>query len=405
MSMYPNTRLIRSWPWCQAVAVRNPAADHRQCTPLELLFDLCFVVSVAALVVELHHEVVNGHSERGALTYGLLFLAICWAWMLFSWFATAFDNDDVIYRLLTLGQMAGVLALTATIPTAFDGDLVPFAVCYILMRVPLILKWIRSARRHVDEHRYAARYAIGLSACQLAWLVLLVLPGGARPLFCLVLMGTELVVPPWAMAAAGRQVFHAGHITERFGLFTMIVIGESIFAATTALKESLELYATVPMVVIGIATLLSAFCVWWLYFDVLDGRAVMLDRSRAFWWGHGHLLAFCAIGAMGAGAEIAVQVQSEVLAFDLPMRTAVAAPAALSVLALAWIHSVTARSAPFNTVTRVLAALAIVIIGVMAGAHGPMAATVAVAAILLLQAVTETAVRGLHVRRTGMVLA
>jgi low temperature requirement protein LtrA len=380
------------------VAIRDAGAAHRQCTPLELLFDLCFVVSVAALVVELHHAVAEGRAGQGVWTYGVLFLPVCWAWMLFSWFATAYDNDDVVYRLLTFAQMAGVLALTVTVPAAFHGELFPFAACYFLMRIPLVLKWVRAARADSGEPGYAVRYVLGLSACQLVWLTLLVLPALQRPLAVLAIMVLELAVPSFALGATTGPVFHVRHISERFGLFTLIVLGESIFAATTALKESLKLEATAPMVVIGVSTLLSAFCLWWLYFDLVDGRAVALLRSRAVWWGHGHLLTFSAIGAVGAGAQVAVQAQVESLAFDSWMRIAVVAPAALSILSLALIHSVTDRSARFDTVSRVLAALIIVVGGVRAGAHGPMGATLVVGAVLLGLASIETWAKGMRAR-------
>lgn len=397
--------LVRSWPWCQIVAIRDPTARSRQCTPLELLFDLCFVVSVAALVVELHHHLVDGHPEQGVLTYVLLFLPICWAWMLFSWFAAAYDNDDVIYRVLTMGQMAGVLGLTITIPAAFEGDFVPFAVGYVVMRVPLVLKWIRTARSRTDEHRYAVRYSVGLVVCQVLWLGVLLVAHDAQPLFLLAVMAVELLVPPWAIAAAGRQVFHAQHISERFGLFTMIVIGESILATTIALEAALELHRSSSMVLIGAATLLSAFCVWWLYFDVLDGRAIVLDRARALPWGHGHMLAFCSISAMGAAADVAIEVESNAMVFDVGLRLAVVAPAAVTVLALTWIHSVTAHRARFHTASRVLAAATILLAGLMAGELGPVAATVTAAGVLLILAVTETTIQGVAVRRATVRLA
>lgn len=388
-----------NWPWCRPVLARDAHAQHRQCTPLELLFDLCFVVAIAALALELHHAVTDGHAAEGALGYVVLFLPICWAWMLFSWFATAYDNDDVVYRLLTLGQMAGLLALTATIPAAFDGNLAPFVIGFVLMRVPLILKWVRAARRQVDEHTCAGRHVIGLTFCQLAWLAALALPAVGRPVLILVLMAIELAVPVWAVACAHRRLFHAHHISERFGLFTIIVIGESIFAAAAALREAVAPDLGLPMAAIGAATLLSAFCVWWLYFDVLDGRPLTVDGAHPFRWGHGHLLAFCAIGAMGAAAEVAVQAQTDGLTFTFPVRLAVVLPAALTVLALAWIRSLTARATALATGTRLVAATAIVAGGLWAGEAGPVAASLAVAAVLTAQAAFETIAHGLSVRR------
>lgn len=397
--MPQNNRRPLSWPWCQSVAMRDPAASNRACTPLELLFDLCFVVSVAVLVVQLHHELVDGVVVHAAMTYVLLFLPICWAWMLFSWFATSYDNDDVIYRLLTLGQMSGVLALTATIPRAFDGDLAPFAVGYVLMRVPLIVKWIRSARSGAGERGYAVRYATGLTACQGGWLLILLVPSASQPMVLVSVLAVELLVPPWAMRAARRQVFHAQHLTERFGLFTIIVIGESVLAATIALQGAFDGPGLGSMVTIGASTLVSAFCVWWLYFDVLDGRSITLDASRALRWGHGHLLAFCAIGAMGAAAEVAIQVQAESLPFGIPLRVAVVVPAVVTVLALTGVHAVTKRDARFHTAGRVLAAVTIAVVGTAVGEYGPAATTVSIAAVLLLLAVGETASQGLSMRR------
>lgn len=388
-----------SWPWSRPVVALDARARDRKCTPLELLFDLCFVVSIATLAVELHHAVAEGHALEGALGYVALFLPVCWAWMLFSWFATAYDNDDVVYRLLTLAQMAGLLALTATIPAAFDGELGPFVVCFVVMRVPLILKWVRAARRRMDEHTYAGRYVIGLTFCQLAWLGALALPAAGRPVLVLLLMALELAVPLWAVAGAHRRVFHPQHISERFGLFTMIVIGESVFAAAGALRGAIAPQLVLPMTAIGAATLLSAFCVWWLYFDVLDGRPVTVDDAHPFRWGHGHLPAFCAIGAMGAAAELAAQAETEGLAFTLPLRLAVVLPAALTLLALAWIRSVTTHATALGTATRVVAAITILVGGVWAGAAGPVAATVVVAVVMALEAMLETMLHGLRARR------
>jgi low temperature requirement protein LtrA len=390
-----------AWPWCRTVAVRDPHAPRRQCTSLELMFDLCFVVAVAALVVELHHAVVDGHVAAGVGSYVLLFLPICWAWMLFSWFATAFDNDDVVYRLLTLVQMAGVLTLTATVPAAYHGHIGPFALCYVLMRLPLLAKWARAAHRHMVEHRYAARFTAGLAAGQLGWLVLLAVPEPARPAGVLVLIGLELAVPPWATAAARRQVYHAQHISERFGLFTMIVIGESILAAATALSESLKRPAPTELMIIGAASLLAAFSVWWLYFDVLDGRATALHPRRAFWWGHGHLVSFGAIGAMGAAAEVAVSVQTEALTFDVPMRVMVAAPAGLVLVALAWIHALSETGGRIRSLSRAAAGAAAVAAGVAAGEGGPAATVLALMAVLALQAAAETAAQGVWLRRAA----
>ena len=118
---------------------RDAGEDHRASTPLELLFDLCFVVAIARAASLLHHAVSHGAAGSAVVSYLLVFFAIWWAWMNFTWFASAFDVDDLLYRLLTLVQMAGVLVLAAGVPTAFEhGDFTAITIGYVIMRVALI---------------------------------------------------------------------------------------------------------------------------------------------------------------------------------------------------------------------------------------------------------------------------
>ena len=109
-------------PWRRPLAGRDPDEPHRASTPLELLFDLSFVVGVATVAAELAHGVAEDHVAASIGHYLMVFFAIWWAWMNFSWFASAYDTDDVVYRLLTLVQIAGVLVLAAGVPAAFEHN-------------------------------------------------------------------------------------------------------------------------------------------------------------------------------------------------------------------------------------------------------------------------------------------
>ncbi|MEP6842873.1 MAG: low temperature requirement protein A, partial [Pseudolysinimonas sp.] len=100
---------------------RGDAEPHRASTPLELLFDLTFVVAVASLTAELAHGILTGHPVAIA-SFLQVFAAIWWAWINFTWFASAFDVDDALYRGLTLVQMAGVLVVAAGVPAAFEHN-------------------------------------------------------------------------------------------------------------------------------------------------------------------------------------------------------------------------------------------------------------------------------------------
>ncbi|OJY48730.1 MAG: hypothetical protein BGP03_31615 [Pseudonocardia sp. 73-21] len=121
---------------------RDPDEQHRTSTPLELLFDLCFVVAVSQAAAQLARGLEEGH--LGTLGgYAMVFFAIWWSWMNVTWFASAYDTDDVPYRLLTLVQMAGVLILAAGVPAALNGDdYSVVTIGYAVMRVPGIAQWL-----------------------------------------------------------------------------------------------------------------------------------------------------------------------------------------------------------------------------------------------------------------------
>ena len=89
---------------------RSPHEAHRTATPLELFFDLVFVVAIAQAASGLHHAVAELHALDGLIGYLMVFFAIWWAWMAFTWFASAYDCDDVPYRLLVFVQIAGALS-------------------------------------------------------------------------------------------------------------------------------------------------------------------------------------------------------------------------------------------------------------------------------------------------------
>jgi low temperature requirement protein LtrA len=221
--------------------------------------------------------------------------------------------DDPLYRLATLVQMAGVLVLAAGVPRAFaDGDFAVVTWGYVIMRVGLIGQWLR-ASRHPESHGCARRYALGIGLCQLGWLALLTTPEGMRRAGFFVLVVVELAVPVWA-ERVGRTSWHPGHIAERYGLFTIIVLGESILAATVAVQSALDTgHALGDLITIAIGGLLIVFSLWWLAFDlpteaaVTHARRVFETSARhAFIWGYGHLVVFASAAAVGAGLAVAM---------------------------------------------------------------------------------------------------
>ncbi|GAA3407516.1 hypothetical protein GCM10018952_01230 [Streptosporangium vulgare] len=119
---------------------------HRASSQLELLFDLTFVVAVAAITAQFAHAIAEGHGLTGLVPFLQVFFAIWWAWMNFTWFASSYDTDDVLYRLLTMVQMAGVLVLATGVPAAVGhADLGIITLGYLIMRIGLVAQWLRAA--------------------------------------------------------------------------------------------------------------------------------------------------------------------------------------------------------------------------------------------------------------------
>src|SRR2546423_6000156 len=214
---------------------------HRAASQLELLFDLVFVVAVAAATAQLAHRIADGHALIGLAGFLQVFFAIWWAWMNFTWFASSYDTDDVAYRLLTMVQMAGVLVLAAGVPATVTGDYRAVAAGYLVMRIGLVAQWLRAGLEDPARRRTAFRYAAGITVLQLGWVGWLLLgeTGVLSPVCFLALAAAELAVPRWA-ERPGATTWHPHHIAERYGLFTIILLGESVLAAITGVRGALQ---------------------------------------------------------------------------------------------------------------------------------------------------------------------
>ncbi|MEU5387468.1 low temperature requirement protein A [Kitasatospora cineracea] len=285
---------------------RDRRESHRVSTPLELFFDLCFVVAIAQAGRELAHALAEGHYAAALTGYAMAFFAVWWAWMNFTWFASAYDVDDVPYRLTTLVQITGVLVLAAGVPRIFeDRDLALGVAGYVLMRLAMVTQWLRAARGESGPARTCAlRYAVGISVVQVFWVVLLFLPHGTQgPLFPLGVL-VELAVPVWA-EKDNQTPWHRHHIVERYGLFTIIVLGETVAAATVAVQAALDEHrAVAELLPIAAGGLLICFGAWWIYFAD-DSHDHLRDNRQALPWGYGHYLVFASAAAVGAGLEVA----------------------------------------------------------------------------------------------------
>jgi low temperature requirement protein LtrA len=362
---------------------RDPAETHRASTPLELLFDLCFVVAVASAAQALHHDLVNGQIWHGLVNYLVIFFAIWWPWMNFTWFASAYDTDDVQYRLLTFVQIAGVLVVAAGVPAAFNGqDFTTMVAGYIVMRIALVAQWIRAAREDPNRRAVALRFAVGITLIQVGWVIRLLIGWSEVGYLTFVVLGVfELAVPAWAERAGPETPWHPGHIVERYGLFTIIVLGECVLATTTAVQTAFAAGGVAaPLLMVAVGGLLLVFALWWAYFKREPDIGHHRSLRTMLGWGYGHYFVFAAVAALGAGLGVAADTTHE--ATDLGAQAAaatVALPVAVYLAALAVLHAVRG----LGLLRQVVAAIVLVLVAALAATWIGVAAAVLVTAILV----------------------
>jgi low temperature requirement protein LtrA len=269
--------------WIIPMRARDPDESHRAATPLELFFDLVIVVAIAVGASSLHHGIADDHIVETVLGYVMTFFAIWWAWMAFTWFAAVYDTDDVPYRIAIFVQMAGAIIMAAGIDRAFDGnDWSLVLLGYVVMRVSLVFQWLRAAHDDPPNRSQNLRYAVGVAFMQALWvLAFFLVPGDLFPIVFFVLVAGELAVPIFATREQGG-VFQTEHIAERYGLLTIIVLGESVLAGAMAFGSVADdAFSDIELLFLAVGALLLVFAMWWLYFE-RSSDDLLTTRSRAF---------------------------------------------------------------------------------------------------------------------------
>lgn len=232
--------------------------------------------------------------------------------MNFTWFASAYDTDDAFYRVLTVVQMAGVLVLAVGVPAAFERfEIGTVVLGYVIMRVAMVAQWLRAAREDPEGRRTARAYAASIVVVQVLWIALAAVPAPWRYVGFVVLVGAELAVPAFAESRGRPTTWHPEHVAERYGLLTLIVLGEVVLGVTGAVGGAIETGFSVSLVLLAAGGLLLVVGMWWTYF--LGGDHAGLTTLRVgLTWGYGHYLVFAATAAVGAGLEVAVEAEEHV---------------------------------------------------------------------------------------------
>jgi low temperature requirement protein LtrA len=274
---------------------------ERHVTWLELFYDLIFVAAVAQLARSLS----NDYSWVGMLRFTVLFVPVWWAWVGHTFYLTRFDTEDVGHRLLTMAQMAAAASLAVHVPAALGATSAGFALSYAAVRFILVAEYLRAGHHIAVVRPLTSRYAAGFGGAASLWAVSALVPAPWRFGIWGVALAVDFLTPLTAGQLHVNFPPHLMHLPERFGLFTIIVLGEAVVSVVMGIGTG---GLTIGSGLAGIMGLLVAFALWWGYFEGAKGAAVLaLSTSRHLWryqqWLYSHLPLLMGITATGVGIK------------------------------------------------------------------------------------------------------
>lgn len=296
---------------------------------LELFYDLVYVATVIALGNQLSDDI----STDGVLTFAVLFVPIWWSWAGLAFYITRFSLDDVGHRLLVFAQMFAVSVLAIHAHDGLGDNSAIFAVAYAGARMLLVLMYVRAGQQYPTERALTTRYARGFSLAAAIWFISALVPTPLRfglwVAGLIVDFGTPLLPSTRQLQAQSPPSAH--HLPERFGLFTIIVLGEAFIKVITgATGHELEL----SNAFYGVCALIIAASIWWMYFDNVKGSVVRRTLFAGQVWVYTHLPLVAAITVFGVAAKKVVLLEPH---HDLPdeKRLLMAGAVAVTLLTIA----------------------------------------------------------------------
>jgi low temperature requirement protein LtrA len=291
--------------------VRPPDVNqdsNRSATRLELFFDLAFVLFVARCADVLAKD----ETWSGGLKFAAVLAVGWWAWASTTLYANRFDTDDTVFRLLTFAGMAGAIGMAASVDKIDGPTGTWFALAYVLLRLVLVAGYLRAWWHVPDARRTIRPYLLGHAAGAAFWLASLAVPAPARYVLWGLGVAVDLLGPTMAARLKDGVPLHMEHLPERFGLFVILVLGESVAAAVTGIHDG-EWKAGV--VLTAVPAFVATAALWWSYFDLSGGAAKRRlleeghDRTRQGvhdFYVYAHLPVAISLAAVAVGLEHAI---------------------------------------------------------------------------------------------------
>jgi low temperature requirement protein LtrA len=293
----------RRQPWLVPPRLRTATdePEERRATWLELFFDLVFALAIA----ELARELVHDHSLGGFAQFAGLFVPVWVAWQGYMAYADRFDSDDLAFRAAYFAAMLAIASMAVLIPDVADGfHSAGFAISYVLLRSIMLCLYARAWRSAPAARIIIGYYGTGYSVAVGIWLVSLAFDSPTRYVLWGVALALDLVLPPFSMLLPRRVPTSPIHLPERWALFTLIVLGESVVAVGLQTASADWHVRSAVAAVFGFT---GVAAIWWLYFDRQAGVVLGPSAPVVMIYSYAHLPLLLGLAATSAGLRLLIE--------------------------------------------------------------------------------------------------
>lgn len=278
--------------------------DNRAASRLELFYDLAYVLVIHQLAIAFTKDL----TWHGAAVFAGLFTITWWSWVTMTLYANRFDTNDVIYRVLKLSATFAVAVMAASAGSVPSSGVAAFTIGYVATRVVLAALYARAWVHIIDSRPTINLYFATTIVSALLWTTSLFTPSPIT----YGLWAAGILIEALAPVAATRWgpdiPLHLDHLPERFGLFVILVLGESVSAIVLGMHDTHWALTSIVVAALGFTI---AAAMWWMYFDIGGAEAKTLLQSdddahssgRADSYIYGHLPLTLGAALLGVGIE------------------------------------------------------------------------------------------------------
>jgi len=315
---------------------------ERHASWLENFYDLIVAIVVFQLSSILNHNV----SVSGFLAFISLFIPVFWSWIGVTFYNTRFETDDVGHRLLTLLQMAAAAFMAVCVSDGFGKYSSGFALSYAATRAILVIEYLRTGRNIPATCPLVKRYSIGFSVAALLWFISALVPPPFRFVLWILGLIIDISTPMiFTRSMAIKFAPNIHHLPERFGSFTIIVLGISILAVVDGISSHEWTAQSITDAALGLGI---AFSLWWIYFDTVDGSEIKALRSERrvgiyFSWLFIHFPLLIGFTALGVSIEHVV-LDNQNLAMPFAEKWLLCVSVSMCLFALGVMHITSERT-------------------------------------------------------------